>query len=112
MLSHEKLDVYRLAIQFVALARKIIRAIPRGNGDLVDQLRRASHSVPLLIAEGVGKTTAAHQRRYFSDARGSALESAACLDVLQEEGLITAELWGQGKALLERQVAMLTKMCK
>jgi four helix bundle protein len=107
MLSHEKLDVYRLAIQFVALARKIIRAIPRGNGDLVDQLRRASHSVPLLIAEGVGKTTAAHQRRYFSDARGS-----ACLDVLQEEGLITAELWGQGKALLERQVAMLTKMCK
>ncbi|MCP5090518.1 MAG: four helix bundle protein [Gammaproteobacteria bacterium] len=61
MMSHEKLDVYQLSIKFVSLARRIIKRIPRGNADLSDQLKRASRSIPLLIAEGVGKTTPAHQ---------------------------------------------------
>ena len=63
MMSHEKLDVYQLSIKFVSLTRRIIKRIPRGNTDLADQLKRASRSIPLLIAEGVGKTTPAHQAR-------------------------------------------------
>ena len=57
MMSHEKLDVYQLAIKFLSLARRILKRIPKGNADLADQLKRASSSIPLLIAEGVGKTT-------------------------------------------------------
>ncbi len=112
MMSHEKLDVYQLAIKFLSLARRILKRIPRGNADLADQLKRASRSIPLLIAEGVGKTTPAHQARYFSDARGSAFECAACLDVLREDQMIELDDFGSGKQLLERIVSMLTKLCR
>jgi four helix bundle protein len=112
MLSHEKLDVYQLSIQFLALARRIIKKIPKGNADLVDQLARASRAPPLLIAEGVGKTTPAHQAKYMADARGEALESAACLDVLRIEELVSSTDFETAKALLERIVAMLSKMCR
>ena len=102
MMSHERLDVYQCAVQFLALARRIVRAFPRGYADLADQLARAARSVVLNVAEGAGKTTAAHRARYFADARGSAMDSAACLDVAHIEQIIAAEPLAQGKQLLER----------
>ena len=112
MMSHEKLDVYKVSIKFISLSRRILKDIPKGNADIVDQLKRASRSIPLLIAEGVGKTTPAHQARYFTDARGSALECAACLDVLNEEKFIDNVRFSEGKELLTRIVSMLTKMLR
>ena len=112
MLSHEKLDVYRCSIQFLAIARRVIKRLPRGNADFADQLTRASRSIPLNIAEGSGKTTQPHRARYWGDARGSAMECAACFDVLREEELIESAQFTNGKELLERIVAMLTKMCR
>ena len=112
MMSHEKLDVYQLSIKFLALVRKIVNCIPRGNADLTDQLNRAARSIPLLIAEGAGKNTPKHQSKYYSDARGESLESAACLDVMSVEGLIKSEYLNQGKQMLKRMVSMLTKMCR
>jgi len=112
MLSHERLDVYRCAIEFHSLARRIVRALPRGNADLADQLMRASRSAVLNIAEGAGKTSRAHQARYWADARGSALECGACLDVAALEELIDSELLRSGKELLEPIVSMLTKMVR
>ena len=112
MLSHEKLDVYQLSIQFLALVRRVVKKLPRGNADLADQLTRASRSIPLNIAEGAGKTTPAHRARYWGDARGSAMECAACFDVLREEEVIEPADFTKGKELLERIVAMLTKMCR
>lgn len=55
--------------------------LPRG-ASVRDQLDRASTSIPLNIAEGNGKFTSADRCRFFDNARGSALESAACLDVM------------------------------
>jgi four helix bundle protein len=110
MLGHERLDVYRCAIEFYALARRICRGLPRGHADLADELMRAAKSQVMNIAEGAGKTTRPHKARYWMDARGSAMESAACLDVLLIEELIDAKTLAKGKELLERCVAMLTKM--
>ena len=56
MLSHEKLDVYKISIEFLSLSIKIFDNIPKGNAHLIDQLKRASFSIPLNIAEGTGKT--------------------------------------------------------
>ena len=112
MLSHERLDVYQVAIAFVALARRIISKLPRGNADLADHLGRSSRATPLLVAEGAGKVTPAHKRRFFTDARGEALECGACLDVMQVEGIVEPEDYREGKELLEREVSMLTRMCR
>ena len=80
MLDCERLDVYPCALQFAALAFQILENMPRGHGELCDQLRRATISVPLNIAEGAGKTTERERARYHAIARGSAMECAAIVD--------------------------------
>ena len=47
--DHERLDVYKTAIQFVASAEVMVQTFPRGRAYLSDQLRRASSSIPLNI---------------------------------------------------------------
>ena len=42
MLDHEKLDVYKVSIEFMVIALNIADKIPRGYSSLADQLRRAS----------------------------------------------------------------------
>jgi len=110
MLSFQKLDVYQRSIEFLVFARRLLVRIPKRHGDLVDQLRRSAQSVPQNVAEGAGKTTRADKATYYSIARGSAMESAAHLDVMKVEELIDDEQYAVGGALLERVVAMLTKM--
>jgi four helix bundle protein len=111
-LDFERLDVYRCAIDFLALAVRVTSRMPRGQADLRDQLRRASTSIPLNIAEASGKTGTADRARFHAIARGSALECAAILDVLLLFGAAMADDVEQGKTLLSRVVAMLSKMCR
>jgi len=112
LLDFERLDVYRCAIDFLALAVRVTAHMPRGHADLRDPLRRASTSIPLNIAEASGKTGAADRARFHAIARGSAFECAAILDVLQLHGATTTIDVDQGKLLLSRVVAMLSKMCR
>ena len=83
MLDHEKLDVYRCSIDFLRIALRLAGRLPRGQGALVDQLRRAATAIPLNIAEGAGKTTDPDRARFHAIARGSAMECGALLDVLR-----------------------------
>src|SRR6266853_4405620 len=79
--DHEKLLVYQRSIAFVAWAEPVLESLPKSLCAR-DQLDRASTSIPLNIAEGNGKFTSADRCRFFDNARGSALECAAALDVL------------------------------
>ena len=80
-LGHEKLDVYRLAIGYVAWVFEHSEKLNGVHRHAKDQWLRASQSIPLNIAEGNGQTAEADRRRYFEIARGSALECAAIQDV-------------------------------
>ena len=108
--DHEKLDVYRVSIEFVAWTGELIEG-PLGacRQSAVGQLDRASTSIPLNVAEGNGKRSVKDRCRYLDIARGSAFESAACLDVLVARRVLTPEDVAPGKALLARVVSMLTK---
>jgi four helix bundle protein len=64
----------------------------------------------LNIAEGNGKATGGDRRRYFEIARGSAMECAAVQDVLEVCGALSARDNADAKRLLDRIVAMLTKL--
>ena len=55
--DHERLDVYRLALDFLVVANDLVESVPRGRAHLADQLTRASTSIVLNIAEGAGKFT-------------------------------------------------------
>jgi four helix bundle protein len=77
-----------------------------------DQLQRAEESIPLNIAEGNGKRSGADRRRYLESARASAAECAAAIDILRVTEIISIDQAAQGKDLLDRIAAMLTRMIK
>jgi four helix bundle protein len=112
LLDHERLDAYKCALQFASLAFRILEELPRGHGELADQLRRAALSIPLNIADGAGKPSPNDRSRYHATARGSAMECGAVLELLGLLRLAHPETLQEGKNLLVRLVAMLTKMCR
>ena len=109
MFNFHRLDVYRCAITFLSLAAPLAERAPRGCSSLSDQLRRAALSIPLNIAEGSGRFDK-DERRYFGMARGSALECAAIMDVLEALAAATEAELAQPRELLERIVSMLTRL--
>src|SRR5438477_5341933 len=106
MLSFQKLDVYRCAVQFLALTAEVTANVPRGNAALLDQLRRAATSIPLNIAEAAGRTGEADAARAYAIARGSAMECAAVLDALLVLKVVEPETHRRGLEIVARIVAM------
>jgi four helix bundle protein len=111
-LAHERLDVYQRSVEFLARSVAILERLPSGTSVLADQLRRASLSVPLNIAEGVGKANEADRRRYYQIARGSATECGAILDACLVLRVADTQAVLEGKRLLVRVVSMLSRMCR
>jgi four helix bundle protein len=87
--DHERLDVYRLSLDFLVFAERLLGGFPRGRAHFSDQLGRAALSIVLNVAEGAGKVSPADKRRFYQTARGSATESAALLDACQRVKLVT-----------------------
>ena len=110
MLSFQKLRVYQRSIEFLAVALEIIEGLPKGHAELADQLLRAAQSQPRNIAEGAGRRTSVDQARFYTHARGSAMEAAAALDTMRVMKLVAEPTYARGLELLEGIVAMLTKM--
>jgi four helix bundle protein len=108
--DHEKLDVYRVALEFVGWAFEVAKKLSGAHRHAREQLLRSSQSVPQNIAEGNGKRSLADRRRFFEIARGSALESAASLDVLMVCRAVSKDEAEEGKRILHRIVSMLTRM--
>jgi four helix bundle protein len=109
-LGHEKLDVYQLAIGYVAWVYEKAGSLNGVHRAARDQWLRASQSVPLNIAEGNGKTADADRRRYFEIARGSALECAAIQDVLVVGKALDVQESKARKEELDRMAAMLSRL--
>ena len=72
----EDLDCYKLALDVMVNAHKIAKTFPAEEKyDLVQQLRRASKSVPANITEGYGRYHYLDTLRFYSIARGSLNET-------------------------------------
>jgi four helix bundle protein len=114
LFDHERLDVYKLELSFITWVAALIREVKKTSdmsvAEVCDQLDRASLSSLLNTAEGNGKRQRRVRGRYFDDARGSAMESAACLDALVAKCIINAERAHEGKTMLRRIVEMLTRL--
>ena len=106
LFDHEKLDVYQEAIAFCGWVGEFLETVS-GKTAAKDQLDRASTSIPLNIAEGNGKFSSPDRCRFLGHAYGSALECAACLDVLVARGLVPGEDVQPGKERLRGIVSML-----
>jgi len=105
ILDPHRLDCYRVALDFCTFASRLI---PRGHRELRNQLTRASLSIPLNTAEGVGRFSNAEKARFFAIARGSAMECVAIVDCARSLGVITVGAAKEASWLLARIVQMLT----
>ena len=109
--NFRKLEVYQAAVRFLPLAVAIADSLPPRYATLGDQLRRASISIPLNIAQGSGKSMRPDQRRYYAIARGSAMECAAILDACRALMLTEKTKCEEADRLLLSVVRMLFKIC-
>ena len=104
--DHEKLDVYRVALQLVRQVEQLL-------GDMKaavaakNHLWRASESMVRNIVRANTKRTAADQIQTYDVAYGSGLECAACMYVWRAWGVIEPTDVHDAKVLLDRVVAML-----
>jgi four helix bundle protein len=104
--DHGKLNVYQASRAFLTWATELISKVA-AKAAVKDQLDRASTTIPLNIAEGNGKFAIKDRCRFLDFARGSALECAACLDVLVAKGLTGVAAVVSGKEQLFEIVSML-----
>jgi len=106
---HEKLTVYQRALEFAGWSQDLIESLTKRTSTR-DHLERADDSIALNIAEGNGKFSRKDRARFFQIAHGSALESAACLDLLVARRCCPPDATIRGKAILEEIVRMLFTM--
>ena len=110
MFDHEKFEAYQLAITYWESALSLLDKIPSGNSVIRDQLKRASSSIALNIAEGSGRNKPDDRKRFYTIARGSAMECAAISDLIMRiEPKLTKETV-QSKKTLHSIVCILSKI--
>jgi four helix bundle protein len=109
--GHEKLIVYQKSMRFVAVRSALLNGLPRRVA-ACDHLDRAAESILVNIAHASGTWFPNERIVYLGHANGSALECAACLDVLVAKSLVADEAVYPGKSLLAEVVCMLIAMRK
>ncbi|MBU0572907.1 MAG: four helix bundle protein [Candidatus Margulisbacteria bacterium] len=84
MFDFEKFEVYRKAKQAAIEISALISGLKGVHPRFIDQLQRASISIPLNIAEGAGRYSKADKRNFYTIARGSVFECVAIIDILHD----------------------------
>ncbi|MDB5036979.1 MAG: four helix bundle protein [Bacteriovoracaceae bacterium] len=109
--AFEKLDVYQKSLNWVENIEALsIQLKGKISFSTLDQLSRASLSIPLNIAEGNGRWTKGDKRNFFYIARGSVFECAAIIQILKRRSLINEMGYKTSYDDLERMAKMLTKL--
>jgi four helix bundle protein len=104
------LKVYTVMIDVLRQLRPVLVQIERHDRDLGNQLRRASASVALNIAEAVASGRGTQTAR-FRTALGSARETGACLEVAMAFGYID-QVEGKLLSRLDEVRAMLATLVR
>ena len=75
MRPHEKVDLWKKAVDFVVAIYKVTETFPKEEKfGLTSQLRRAAVSIVANISEGAARQTKKEFRQFLSHSQGSASE--------------------------------------
>ena len=88
-----KLDVYQKAKQFNKEAYTFLKNSKSIDSVSRNQLRRASLSIMLNIAEGSSRFNKADRRNFFVISRGSVFDCVAVFDFLKDESILAEEMY-------------------
>ncbi len=114
VLDHERLEVYQVARELSREVNRVIKKVRRRRerDDILDQVFRATSSIPLNIAEGSGESSAGRKAYFYRIARASATELSAALDHMVDMEMLVEADSATAKTLAVRIVAMLFKLTR
>lgn len=109
MRPHEKLDVWKKAVDFVVAVYRSTDDFPRDERfGLTSQMRRAAVSIPANIAEGAGRKSYKEFAHFLSNSQGSASEVETELLIAERLGYIQEVKYLELRASLDEIGRMLT----
>lgn len=106
----EKMEVYKKSLAALDVSVAIAEEVPRGHRHFSDQLKRASSSVSLNIAEGVGEFKPQEKARFYRMALRSASESCSIVQILHRLKLINPSRYNEAYNYFSISAKMLTKL--
>ena len=112
MFDFEQLRVYQKALTLNKRIFAFLKINRNIDYFLQDQLKRASVSIPINIAEGVGRLSKLDRRRFFIIARGSTFELIAILQIIFDQYKIGKNDYKDIKIYVEDLVKMLSGLIK
>ena len=112
--SYKELNVYKKAYEQAKRVYELTKKYPKEEAyGMTGQMRRASVSIPLNLAEGYGKAELGREPlRFISMARGSSMEMEVLLDFSKDLGYISESEYQEAKAAQEEIGKMLTGLMK
>ena len=111
MFDFQKLTVYQKSKEF---ANAMIKLVNDNSFDRTvnDQLKRASLSIILNIAEGSSRFSNKDRRNFLVIARGSAFECVAILEFLKDSKDISETIYNNSVSVLEEISKMLYSLIR
>jgi four helix bundle protein len=109
--DHESLPVYQQSLDFVKWSDAVLERTPK-NSAMYQQLDEGRTAIPLKIAAANAAVGIEERVRCFNMAQRSALETAACLDLLFNRRILSKNELEHGKEALQRIAATLAAMGK
>ena len=93
MFDFEKLEVYKKAKDLNKGVQKLLRSSKNVDRYIQDQLRRASISMVINIAEGSGKFSPRDKRNFYTISRGSVYECVSLFELLLDDEVIDQDVY-------------------
>ena len=109
---NQRLNCYNLLVDVAKAMPGVISRMPRGEGYLIDQLKRALVSAILNLAEGNGRYSTKERNRFFDFSLGSISESMGAIETAYAFGYITFEFSQKLLADLRKAYFMIRKLKK
>ena len=102
-----KLHVYQRGLELTREVYILTATFPSDElYGLTSQIRRASYSIPMNIAEGAGRKTSKDFSRFLDTAIGSGYECLSCLDIARRNDVIDQVTFDRLNSAFNEVIAM------
>ena len=109
-MNHHRLKAYCVLLEIAKRVPSLLSTLPRGEGDLIDQFKRALSSAILNLSEGNGRAYQKERARFFNISTASIAECMSCLDILLSYDCISESLHSEFCSSLKISYAMIRKL--
>lgn len=106
--SFEDLECWKTAVDVRKYTSSLLKKFPDSEKyDLIDNMKRASHSATRNIAEGYGRFHYKENKQFCRQSRGSLFELMDDYITSRDENFISSEEYTEGRAKIEKAIIIL-----